>query len=83
MTADEIAIALEPFGQVDAGLARRHDGTGLGLPLAQSLMEMHDGSLRIDSRKGGGTTVTALLPASRVIAAAVLAAISAEQPATV
>jgi PAS domain S-box-containing protein len=83
MTADEIAIALEPFGQVDAGLARRHDGTGLGLPLAQSLIEMHDGSLRIDSRKGGGTTVTALLPASRVIAAAVLAAISAEQPATV
>ena len=82
MTADEIAIALEPFGQADAGLARRHDGTGLGLPLAQSLMEMHDGSLRIDSRKGGGTTVTALLPASRVIAAAVLAAISSEQPAT-
>ena len=83
MTADEIAIALEPFGQVDAGLARRHDGTGLGLPLAQSLVEMHGGSLRIDSRRGGGTPVTAFLPASRVAAAAALTAILSEQAAAV
>jgi PAS domain S-box-containing protein len=81
MAADEIAIALEPFGQVDGGLARRHDGTGLGLPLAQSLVEMHGGSLQIDSRKGEGTIVTVLLPASRVMAAAALAAVFSEQPA--
>jgi PAS domain S-box-containing protein len=66
MTADEIKIALEPFGQVDARLARRHEGTGLGLPLARRLAELHNGSLRINSTKGSGTTVTVTLPAERV-----------------
>jgi PAS domain S-box-containing protein len=66
MTAAEIEIALEPFGQVDAGFARRHEGTGLGLPLARRLAELHGGSLEIVSEKGRGATVTVLLPASRV-----------------
>lgn len=68
MTPDEIEIALEPFGQVDAGLAREQEGTGLGLPLARRLAELHGGSLQIDSEKGLGTTVTVTLPASRVMA---------------
>jgi two-component system cell cycle sensor histidine kinase PleC len=68
MTSDEIKIALEPFGQVDARLARQHEGTGLGLPLAQRLAELHGGSLHIDSEKGRGTTVIIILPASRVMA---------------
>lgn len=72
MSADEIATALEPFGQVDAGHARRYEGTGLGLPLAQRLTELHDGSLRVDSVKGSGTTVTVTLPPERAIAAAPL-----------
>jgi PAS domain S-box-containing protein len=67
MTPDEIATALEPFGQVDAGLARRHEGTGLGLPLARRLAELHGGALEVASDKGRGTTVTVTLPASRVI----------------
>jgi PAS domain S-box-containing protein len=62
MSADELAIAMEPFGQVDAGLNRRHDGAGLGLPLARSLVEQHGGRLRIDSEKGRGTIVTVTLP---------------------
>jgi signal transduction histidine kinase len=66
MTEDEIVIALEPFGQADAGLARQHEGTGLGLPLARRLAELHGGSLRIKSWKGDGTTVTVSLPAARV-----------------
>ncbi len=66
MTEDEIAIALEPFGQADAGLTRQHEGTGLGLPLAQRLAELHGGSLRIKSWKGDRTTVTVSLPAARV-----------------
>jgi PAS domain S-box-containing protein len=70
MTATEIEIALEVFGQVDAGLARRHDGTGLGLPLAQKLAELHGGSLVIESQKGRGTTVTLTLPPTRVVSTA-------------
>ena len=67
MTPDEIDIALEPFGQVDASPAREHEGTGLGLPLARRLAELHGGSLHIDSEKGCGTTVAVTLPPSRVM----------------
>jgi signal transduction histidine kinase len=70
MSPAEIEIALEVFGQVDAGLARRHEGTGLGLPLARKLAELHGGSLVIASEKGRGTTVTVMLPANRVVSAA-------------
>ncbi len=69
MTQAEIAIALEPFGQIDTGLARRHEGTGLGLPLARRLTELHQGSLRVESEKGRGTTITVVLPAARIMAA--------------
>jgi len=66
MTPAEIEIALEPFGQVDAGTTRRREGTGLGLPLAQRLTELHGGSLRIASERGRGTRMVVELPASRV-----------------
>jgi two-component system cell cycle sensor histidine kinase PleC len=65
MSEAEIKIALEPFGQVDAGFSRRHEGTGLGLPLASRLAELHGGWFHIDSRKGHGTTVTLTLPVTR------------------
>ncbi|HEV2186600.1 MAG TPA: ATP-binding protein [Stellaceae bacterium] len=67
MSAEEIDIALQPFGQVDSGHTRRYEGTGLGLPLAQKLAELHGGSLHIQSEKSRGTTVTVTLPASRVV----------------
>jgi signal transduction histidine kinase len=66
MTKAEVEIALQPFGQVDADRTQAHEGTGLGLPLAQRLAELHGGSLHIKSRKGRGTTVTVTLPAGRV-----------------
>jgi two-component system, cell cycle sensor histidine kinase PleC len=68
MSASEIKVALSPFGQVDGSLGRKHEGTGLGLPLARSLTELHGGSLRVDSSPGQGTTVTVRMPATRVIA---------------
>jgi len=67
MTPDEVTVALQPFGQVESDYTRRFEGTGLGLPLAQRLAEMHGGSLRVDSEKGRGTTVTVTLPPSAVL----------------
>ena len=82
MTPQEIQTALEPFGQVDAGQARRHEGTGLGLPLAVRLAELHGGSLSVESVKGWGTTVTVTLPASRIapVPIAAMAELSGENP---
>jgi signal transduction histidine kinase len=69
MTKAEIEIALERFGQVDGGLARRNEGSGLGLPLARKLAELHGGSLTLKSEPGRGTTATVILPPSRVLSA--------------
>ena len=63
-----LEAVLAPFGQVELAFSRRHHGTGLGLPLAKSLAELHGGSLAIESEEGKGTAVTVLLPSSRVIA---------------
>ena len=68
IAADDIATALAPFGQVDGSLQRKYDGTGLGLPLSRAMVELHGGTLDIESTVGAGTTVTIRLPASRVLA---------------
>jgi len=67
MTPEEVPLALEPFRQLDSAFNRRFEGTGLGLPLARRLAELHGGTLAIDSARDAGTTVTLTLPASRVI----------------
>ncbi len=67
---DDIARVLAPFGQVDGTLARRFEGTGLGLPLTKSLVEMHGGSFDLQSEPGVGTTVTVRLPAERIVSEA-------------
>jgi two-component system, cell cycle sensor histidine kinase PleC len=59
---------MTPFGQVDSALTRKQQGTGLGLPLARSLAELHGGRLTIESTPGIGTTITVRLPPERVIA---------------
>ena len=64
MRREDIALALEPFRQIDNELSRGHDGTGLGLPLAHSLAKLHGGSLDIESAPGVGTCVTLWLPES-------------------
>jgi PAS domain S-box-containing protein len=65
MAAEDIPRALQPFGQIDNSLARPHGGTGLGLPLAQRLVELHGGTMTIDSTLSRGTTVTVTLPPER------------------
>jgi two-component system cell cycle sensor histidine kinase PleC len=66
MSPEEQVKALEPFGQVDNRLSRRHKGTGLGLPLTRRLIELHGGALEIVSAEGAGTTVTLVFPVVRL-----------------
>ncbi len=68
MTADQIAIARQPFRQIDSSLARKYEGTGLGLPLADGLMRLHGGRLDLTSVPGDGTTAIAVFPPERVMA---------------
>ena len=70
MTEPEIAVALQPFGQVDSTLKRPFQGTGLGLPLAARLVELHGGQLVVTSTKGAGTTVEVRIPPTRIVAPA-------------
>jgi len=67
MTAEETEKALRPFSQVDGYMQRRFDGAGLGLPLCQSLVALHEGKLEIDSEPGVGTIVTVRFPAERTV----------------
>ncbi|MCH8035782.1 MAG: aldehyde dehydrogenase family protein [Proteobacteria bacterium] len=67
IAAEDIPRAMAPFGQVDTRLSRKFEGTGLGLPLAKSLTELHGGEFLLVSRIGVGTTVTVRLPATRIV----------------
>jgi signal transduction histidine kinase len=67
MRAQDIPAALQPFRQVESSLSRKHEGTGLGLPLTKAIVEMHGGALTIGSVPGKGTSVIFTLPPERVI----------------
>ena len=67
MAAGDIPTALRQFGQIDSALNRKYEGTGLGLPLTTALMEMHGGTLELESRLGEGTTATLTLPPRRIV----------------
>ena len=62
MSSEEIAVALSPFAQVDASRSRWREGTGLGLPIAKALVQLHGGRLEIRSAKSLGTEVSVILP---------------------
>lgn len=62
MSADDIIIAKKPLMQVDGGLTRPAEGTGIGLSLAILLTEIQGGSVEIDSKVGVGTSVSINLP---------------------
>ncbi|WP_162139715.1 ATP-binding protein [Kordiimonas gwangyangensis] len=70
MNPDELEIALTPFGQAGSTATRSHEGTGLGLPLVESLMKLHGGTLALRSVKGAGTVVILKFPAARVLSEA-------------
>lgn len=67
MDEEGLKKALAMFGQVDSSLSRTHEGTGLGIPLTKGLVELHGGTLKIESEKGHGTLVKVTFPKERVI----------------
>ena len=67
---EDIPKALTPFQQIDSGFNRKYEGTGLGLPIAKTLAEMHGGSLDLQSEVGVGTTATVRFPAERIVSQA-------------
>ena len=66
MRAEDIPRVLMPFEQVDGALARNYEGTGLGLSLTKSMIELHGGAIEIESRLGVGTAVRLQFPNERV-----------------
>jgi signal transduction histidine kinase len=69
MTESEITNALIPFGQNRAKIAIRHEGTGLGLPLAKAMMDLHGGMLTVESQPNRGTCIILHFPPARVATA--------------
>lgn len=65
MAPEDIPRALSPFDQLEDSWDRRYEGTGLGLPLVNALLTLHEGRLEIVSAPGKGTTVTARFPTHR------------------
>ena len=64
----DIARVVQPFVQLESALSRKHDGTGLGLALAKTIMELHGGRLSISSQLGAGTVVEMSFPRERRVA---------------
>jgi two-component system, cell cycle sensor histidine kinase PleC len=62
MTPEELVTAMRPFGQVEQGFNKKHEGTGLGLPIAYALARLHGGDLDVKSTKGVGTRVHFSIP---------------------
>ena len=66
MTDEDIHKALTPFGQIENKMTATHNGTGLGLPLAKAMLELHGGSLDITSAPERGTCLTLNFPPQRI-----------------
>ena len=67
ISEDDLPKVMEPFRQADAALSRKYEGTGLGLPLVKSFVELHRGVFELRSQVGVGTTATMRFPRDRVL----------------
>ncbi|WP_119302553.1 sensor histidine kinase [Dongia deserti] len=63
---EQLDNALSAFGQVDNPFTRSQEGTGLGLPIVKSLVELHGGQFQIESAVGKGTKITMTMPAQKL-----------------
>jgi signal transduction histidine kinase len=68
MSPATLQHAFDPFYQEGDPLSDRPEGVGLGLSIVRSLVQAHDGEIRVDSRPGGGTSVRVWLPHRREMA---------------
>ena len=66
---ENLGRILEPFRQIEDPLSRKHEGAGLGLPLARALIELHGCDMRIESKQSSGTTVALVLPPKLILEA--------------
>jgi two-component system cell cycle sensor histidine kinase PleC len=64
---EEIPVVLSAFGQGSIAIKSAEQGTGLGLPIVQGLIHMHDGEFELHSKLREGTEAIAIFPASRVM----------------
>jgi signal transduction histidine kinase len=62
IASEDMERLFQPFIQADSQLARKYEGAGLGLTLAQHLTELHGGSISLDSTLGKGSRFTVSLP---------------------
>jgi signal transduction histidine kinase len=65
IAADDLPRLFSPFEQLDAGIARKFEGTGLGLVMVKNLAELHGGSVGVESSLGKGSRFWVRLPATR------------------
>ena len=59
---EDLSRLFQPFVQLDSGLSRQHEGTGLGLVLVRRLVELHGGKVEVESMPGVGSRFTVTLP---------------------
>jgi signal transduction histidine kinase len=80
IAAADLPRIFQPFVQVDSALNRTHNGTGLGLPLAAAMVELHGGKLVIESEPGQGTLVKAYFPLARIVGIGDFVSTAAAEP---
>lgn len=64
---ENIEKVFAPFVQIESSMVRNYEGTGLGLPLTKNIMELHNGTITLDSQLGEGTVATVEFPKERLI----------------